>query len=327
MGKAVERIMVGQLLGKETTNWFRGISVLMVLLSHYAEWWIAFAEIENPVALFCCNALTKLGVYGVNVFFLFSGYAMVKSLKNQKVNKEFIWKKVKNVYFPYLIIVGIIELLSGGFRTVRGFLQYLSGYHYWFMMVLFLFYIGFMILWATGAGKGMRILLFCVYSGAFSFALYNHGMLYFFYVSNIAFVMGVAAGEYDRQIKQFVDRTRGIWSIVLAAAMILVVYFGLVALAEGEQITEPIQIWYKIGATVIWTLAVILISSKGNTKGKLMMLVGKCSLYSYLTHTFIFMQCVNFFPFNIYICTVISALITFAVSYVFFRIKSFMTCR
>ena len=69
----------GHLLPKRETNWFRGIAALMVILSHYAEWWTWFTPVEGDGAVFQL-AFTKLGIYGVDIFFLLSGYAMVISL-------------------------------------------------------------------------------------------------------------------------------------------------------------------------------------------------------------------------------------------------------
>ena len=123
-----------QLMEKRETNWFRGIAVVMVVVSHYAEWWSWFVPLEGNAEVFRL-ALTKLGVYGVDIFFLCSGYAMVKSLGRERMHGAFIWKRVKNVYIPYLIVVGAIELLEGGFDSLQDFLHFASGYDYWYMFV------------------------------------------------------------------------------------------------------------------------------------------------------------------------------------------------
>ncbi len=311
-----------QFFSKEITNWFRGISVLMVLISHYAEWWTWFTPVQGNLELFC-RGLTKLGVYGVDIFFLFSGYAMVKSLNGQKMNKSFIRKRIRNVYIPYLVIVGIIELLSGGFGTVRNFWRFLSGYNYWFMLVLFLFYIGFIVIWAIARRKEMRVVLLGIYAGVFSYILYKQEMAEFWYVSNIAFVIGVVVGEYEPQAKLFLDKAGKVLSIVLSALMIWVVYSGIVNLKGGVVEADTAEVWYKIGASVVWILVVMFLSSRFHGRDGIMTLIGKSSIYMYLTHTYIFMSVVNFLTCNIVWRFVISMGITFAVSVIFYR---FMIC-
>jgi len=66
----MEKTMKWQLMPKKETDWFRGIAVIMVVVSHYAEWWSWFAPMEGNAEIFRL-ALTKLGVYGVDIFFLF----------------------------------------------------------------------------------------------------------------------------------------------------------------------------------------------------------------------------------------------------------------
>ena len=114
------------LMNKRETDWFRGIAAFMVVVSHYGNWINILVSLEGNAETFRF-ALTKLGVYGVDIFFLFSGYAMVKSLGNDKMNRQFIWKRIKNVFIPYLIVAGTIELISGGLTSVHDFWLLITG--------------------------------------------------------------------------------------------------------------------------------------------------------------------------------------------------------
>ncbi|MDE7257725.1 MAG: acyltransferase family protein, partial [Lachnospiraceae bacterium] len=82
------------LMNKCETDWFRGIAAFMVVVSHYGDWINILGTLEGNAETFRF-ALTKLGVYGVDIFFLFSGYAMVKSLGNRHMSWQFIWKRIK----------------------------------------------------------------------------------------------------------------------------------------------------------------------------------------------------------------------------------------
>lgn len=288
----MERKEVSQLIDICATDWWRGIAVVMVVASHYAEWWSWFTPTEGNAELFRV-ALTRLGVYGVDLFFLFSGYAMVKSLGAKRMTPAFVWKRLKNVYIPYFVVVGAIELLSGGFTSVQDFLLFASGYDYWYMFVLFIFYIGFMLLWALIGKREIRVILFAVFTWIFSFILYDKGMSDFWYVSNIAFLLGVVFGEYDQPVKKAAQKAAIPAAAVLAVLMVFVVRTGL-GLNDALADKTPEQvIRLQIAATVVWTLLIFCLAVKCRIYGKIFGLIGKCSLYIYLTHTFLFMRCVN----------------------------------
>ncbi|MCH5255849.1 MAG: acyltransferase [Lachnospiraceae bacterium] len=284
-----------QLISKDTSLTFRGIAAVMVIMSHYAEWYSWFVQTEGNREIFRV-ALTKLGVYGVDIFFLLSGYAMVKSLGDKKINLDFIFKKIRNIYIPYFIITGAIELISGGFTSFHDFWRFASGHDYWYMNVLFVFYIGFMIIYALLKKTPLRITAFGIFTYIYSYNLYKNGMHEFWYVSNITFVIGIITAEFEK----FYNNKRKIACaiyliliIILSIAMYFVVKSGLYGQETISLYTKEQQIWLKIGATIIWTLLILLLAIKWRIKEKPAAFLGKYSLYLYLTHTYIFMRVIN----------------------------------
>lgn len=301
-----------QLMGKRETDWFRGMAAVMVVLSHYAEWWTWFAQTEGNAETVRL-AVSKLGVYGVDIFFLFSGYAMVKSLGRERMHPQFIWKRIKNVYIPYFLVVGCIELLSGGFTSLRDFWKFANGSDYWYMAVLFIFYIGFIAVYTIMGGKAPRCAAFCVFTYVFTCILRNRGMQDFWFVSNIAFAIGVVSAEYEDAVRKAVDKA---WIPLLAAGsvgMALAVRSGLDEnIAVGR--TEEQLLWMETGATVVWSLLVMLLAAKCRIRGRVMGCLGKSSLYLYLTHTYIFMWFANFLEMELWMRFLASAVVTVAVS-------------
>ena len=304
----------GHLMPKNGTDWFRGIAAAMVILSHYAEWWTWFTPVEGDGAIIQL-AFSKLGIYGVDIFFLLSGYAMVISLGQNPMNKGFIWKRIKNTYIPYFIVVGIIELISEGFVSLQDFIYFASGYDYWYMFVLFLFYFGFIIIYAIFRSKGLRVVFFCIFTYLFSRILYNKGMNDFWYVSNVAFALGVIAGEYENRFKKMIDKLWLPMVAILGAGMIPVIQWGLDGGVNFGQNPEDYQLPFQIGATVVWTLLVLVLSSKCHIKEKIFAFLGKYSLYLYLTHTYVFMQCVNNLKCSYAVRFAASAVITVVLSF------------
>ncbi|HBA68243.1 MAG TPA: hypothetical protein DCZ40_02670 [Lachnospiraceae bacterium] len=317
----MENTVRQQLMSKRETNWFRGIAAAMVVLSHYAEWWSWFTPSEGNGEMFRL-ALTKLGIYGVDIFFLFSGYAMVKSLGRERMYGQFIWKRIRNVYIPYFVVVGIIELLSGGFSSVQDFFYFASGYDYWYMFVLFIFYIGFIAVYTVVGGKAPRVTVFSLFTYIFSNILYRKGMQDFWYISNIAFALGVMAGEYEIQVKRIIDK---IWvpaTAVLTAVMGFVIKWELEGGADIGGKPEEYQLQFQIGATVVWTLLILILTAKCRIKEKVFALLGQSSLYIYLTHTYLFMYCVNAWELAYIWRFAASALVTAAVSFLCSRIAA-----
>ena len=100
---------------KQTSACFRGLAILMVMASHYAEWMLEASKYP-VVREFLCG----LGVLGVDIFFLVSGYGLVKSAGERGVGRIFLWNRLSTCYLPYLLVVGMIMFLEGGFRRLEG---------------------------------------------------------------------------------------------------------------------------------------------------------------------------------------------------------------
>ncbi len=305
-------------MNKRETDWFRGLAAVMVVLSHYGEWISILTSLEGNAETFRF-ALTKLGVYGVDIFFLFSGYAMVKSYGKShwdgKMSWQFIWKRIKNVFIPYLIIVGIIELLSEGLTSIHDFWIFIIGYNYWYMCVLFIFYIGFIVIYAVIRVKAIRVIAFSLFTYALSYKLYQLDMFPFWYVSNIAFAIGIIVGEYEKAAKEIIDKVWLPMTVLLTIGMVFVTRWGLTGGVNLGGNPEDYQIWIKIGATVVWTLLILILASKCRIKEKIFVFLGRNSLYIYLTHVYVFMRCINNLTCDMSMRFIISPICIIAVSF------------
>lgn len=275
------------LFDRQTGYWFRGIAIIMVILSHYAEWWEWFFSTVGKAEDFRLT-LTKLGVYGVNIFFLFSGYGLTKAAEQKNIDGRFIWRRIQSVYLPYLIIVGIIQLLSGGFGSFSDFVKFLYGNDYWFMVILFLFYIGFILIWAILKNPHMRVLLFLLYTFAIIKVLFDKEMQSFWYVSNLAFVIGIIMGTYEKDCLKIPL----IAKILLIPLLLSFVFYYELYMDKAGMIPEQI-LNLQMFNTVLWTIQIACIAALISWHDRIMGILGKCSLYLYLLHTYIFMRCVN----------------------------------
>ena len=72
-------------LDNNKSLFLKGIAILLVLIGH----------------TFGSNY--KLGVFGVNLFLILSGYGIYKSF-NKNGLKDYFKKKIEKVYIPYLLV-------------------------------------------------------------------------------------------------------------------------------------------------------------------------------------------------------------------------------
>ena len=260
------------MITKNTSKWFRGLAILMVLISHYAEWNVTTPIFEGFRSFAC-----KLGIYGVNIFFLFSGYGLVKSIDKKVMDSDFIKKRILMVYFPYFIIIGLLSLMDGSLNSFKNIIQFIIGYDYWFMMNLFAFYILFILIWKCDKAKIAFITLGILF---YSFLLYQNNYADFWIVSNFSFLIGIFAAMYEGNIYPVFQKMKS--KLMLFVSLILFIcgawYFN--------QINKNIILQVLI--CIFFTFIVLILSTMIRKNGKLLSLIGTYSLYVYLLHTRIY---------------------------------------
>ena len=186
-----------QLITKNTSYFIRGIAMLMVVMSHYFEWGM---ESVSNVGL--AHFMTKLGDPGVGIFFLLSGYALYKGYgdNNGRIfdKKKYLLSRFKGVYLPYLLIVGVINIISGGFDSPKAFIKFLYGGDFWFMTVIFIIYLGFFL---VSLLPKWRIFIMTVFIIDLSLFYYVNGYAEFWYDANWCFAIGMILAKYDENFK------------------------------------------------------------------------------------------------------------------------------
>lgn len=280
------------LFDRKASTWFKGLAIIMIILSHFAEWWSWFFT-EEGTSEIIRDGLSRLGPYGVAIFLLFSGYGLVKSAGAKRIDWRFIAKRIVSVYIPYLIIVTAITLLSGSFNfEEEGELgKFLYGDDFWYMTVLFSFYLAFMAIWFVFKNTHIRAVLMSVFTYWYSNHLYVEGNQDFWYISNIAFAIGVLFALYEPYVKKAMDKVGIIFAIIFGIGSGMVVYRTLFT----EQVfAEPIdEIRCSIVAVTVFTLFVASFCAVWKWYDPVLPVFGSYSIYLYLTHTFLFMWTIN----------------------------------
>lgn len=301
------------LFTREASGWFKGLAIIMIILSHYAEWWSWF-YMEEGISELIRDGISRFGPYGVAVFLLFSGYGLTNSVGEKRIDGRFVLKRVCGVYLPYILVVTIIELLSGGIKTAKDVFEMLYGHDFWYMTVLFTFYIAFMTIWGAFINCHIRAVLISVFSFVYSSYLYGLGEYDFWYISNAAFAVGAVLALYEPVLIKIIDKLGVLFTFLSGAATVCVVYSGLYMEHIWERPSD--EIISRVIAVLIFTLFVVFAASVWKMYDPVLGFLGKYSLYLYLSHTFLFMWAINYFNCEMSIRFLVAFLITLVVSVV-----------
>lgn len=307
----MEAVKNTNLYKRDATAWFKGLAIIMVILSHFAEWWSWFYAEEGTTEL-VRNGVSRFGPYGVAVFLLFSGYGLAKSAGEKRIGLKFILKRIVSVYIPYLIIVALIDFLSGGLKTLEDAKELLYGQDFWYMTVLFSFYLAFMAIWLVFTNSHIRAILMIVFTYWYSNYLYRAGEYDFWYISNIAFAVGVLLALYEPIVKKVIDKVGFIFAIVFGLGSVWVVRSALYVEHVWAQPIDEIRC--RIIAVTIFTLFVASFAAVWKWYDPVLSILGKYSLYLYLSHTYLFMWAINFFKFEMSVNFAIAAAVILGIS-------------
>lgn len=275
-------------LTKQQSMFLRGIAILMVTVSHYAEWY--GDVLQNETLQY---ALTRLGCYGVDIFFLVSGYGLVKSAGKKRIGGRFLWNRIKNTYLPYLLIVGMIEWYGGGILGADGWYRYLTGYNWWFIRNILLFYLLFFAVYRLADKPWVRMLLMAAALGSYSMWLVSQERAAFWYLSNFAFLAGMLLAQYERPLLKAASFCWPVQLILLGAGMIWAIKTGLAARTDLPALAVKIR--NGLLANGIWTYSAVQLGGLSLCRGRAIEFLGSLSLELYLCHMFFFYRIVNRF--------------------------------
>ena len=299
------------LFTKEASAWFKWIAIVMVIISHYAEWWSWFT-VEEGTREIIRFGLARLGPYGVAIFLLFSGYGLSKSAGNNRIGIKFILKRVIGVYIPYLIMVILLEMFSGNVQSWKDLSDIWYGHDFWYMTVLFSFYLSFMTIWLLIKNRHIRAVCMAIFTFLYSNHLYNRGEYDFWYISNIAFAIGVILALYEVELVKINVIIRTVLMVIFGIGSIYVIYSALyVEHVWTQPYSESLS---RIYAVSTFTLFVVFFASVWRYYDPVSRVLGKYSLYFYLSHTFLFMWVINHYEYDMSIRFLIATVVIIVVS-------------
>lgn len=256
---------------KQDSMLFRAVAILMVVIAHYSN--LIYDDSGHKI----WNLLNKLGRYGVAIFFLVSGYGLVKSTKGKELNYLFLLRRVQTVYVPFICMQFLALIFIGiphNEMTVKDWILYFVGIDYWYIIVIFSLYFLFYISMRY-IKQYQQIGLFILVTGLnILFALI--GCEEWWYLTNYVFCIGVYFAFHEKSEQKRVG-TQTLFCFV-GFVLTSIIYPKL----EGVILHDL----FKIAAALcfsgfVWFAYAVFpfhINLRPIVK------IGECSLYIYILH-------------------------------------------
>ncbi len=278
-GVVKRREIDNAILSKTDTQYLKGIAASFVLLAHSYIWMngvIGDGYIERTIYF----VISQLGGIGNLIFFFVSGYGIYESYADKIPDYHFLWKRIKNVYFPYLVIKALLEIIKfallGEWKWEIKRLVSILLIEDWFIRVILIQYIIFFVIWKFFNIKNCFYMLFA--EGVLTFIFISEKRPIGWFNALWLFGFGMICSQYKKDIGIFLRRNTWLKALIGMGMFFL---FGLVfAVNKGVGWANP----FKIFGGISLCMALCGILSKFEFRSKSMLYIGKRSLYLYVIH-------------------------------------------
>ena len=209
-------------LGLTQSKAILGFFAVLIVLHHLVQ---TIGPENASIFIF----LENFGICLVSVFFFFSGYGLIRSLK-QKPDylKSFLKKRLPGVVIPFYIcifIFYIVGLLTGKHYGLTESIGYLTGFillntHMWYIVEIILFYLVFYLIYRFVKKRKTAFLLMTAFLILFTIGslLLCHGKFWFqgewWYNSSLIFALGILFGECQEKYFAMIKKHYRLYMVV-----------------------------------------------------------------------------------------------------------------
>lgn len=276
-------------LSIEKCNCLRGMLAVFIVLHHMSE------KISGG---YLFPQLQHLGYLIVAVFFFLSGYGlMVSYQKKGEAYFKGYWKNRIGYLLVVYLIVSVIYLIY--FNIVGqsiGLIQFaksfISGYptatFSWYIIVQLLFYVIFLFVFSICKrfNNGLKILTLMALTLAMMIGFYYAGYDSFWYLSDIAFVIGVIYAKYRDKIDSVLSKNIIMYLVALVFCFGGFAVFSIVpSIAARLGFEADLIYWISRNiSSSFFALIIVVTFYKLNLKSKIWAFLGGISLEIYLFH-------------------------------------------
>lgn len=263
---------------KGQTDWLRGISIILIMYSHY----YAILNLNGKINGVLYQWLSCTGMYGVALFLLMSGYAtMISKMNKANYLHKYIPKRLLRLYIPFLIvfiIVVALRIVHGEGITLKHILfmplMSLPDTINWYLKVQLALYLVFYF--TARFIKNDKWVIITIFSICFIYMII--GVLTridaYWYESSYMFPMGMLMAKYKDSVFKFLSLH---FPLKLFASFIIALFFYIPYFFWGNPISEIIHI---LGVTQF----MICLCTRMRGTSKILSFFGQYSLELYLAH-------------------------------------------
>lgn len=254
----------------------RGIAAILVILAHYTN---SFSNWGGVLRLyrFC-------GGIGVLIFFFLSGFGIYCSNVDFVPNTNFLWKRFKNVYLPYVLMkfvfngLNIIQVGSGEIQ-LRNIWFNIFGLDKddWFIKIIIIQYIIFFIVWKFFKKKyilGFTGVICLAVSIMFCFLQYDPR----WYNGLMLFWAGMVLAKYK---KEFILFTQNFYILKLTVLFLLFIVMALIFWQHKGYIWAE---YTKTISGIFLCIGICTALRRIDLNSKILKWFGERSLYLYIVH-------------------------------------------
>lgn len=265
------------LFNKEDSMMLRGCAASFIMLAHFYN----MIELQD-VSIGIGKVWLFVGGIGVLMFFFLSGYGLNKA--NSIEQSGFLLKRLKGVLFPYMIIRAIVYVICFDElqHSVLYFLGYLVGvyYNHWYITLTLILYVGYFLCYKIFGKKYLNLSMLAYNIViAIIFILLDFNQRW--YNGHLLFSVGMIVADYNEQIVRWIKKA---W---LRKGILAIVLFGvssvLFTINKGMMWANI----FKMLGGVMFFLLIGVVLSKIRINSKILMWIGKNSLFVYVIHVYV----------------------------------------
>lgn len=239
----IRRKKENSVLPLSTTQELKGLAILAVIFVHVGYFLASDHQFLFPFSIF--------GGVGVDLFLLLSGFGLVSSaLKREESTGDFYKRKLRGLFVPMWIVLGVLMLLAGRFILPAFFGIFLTADIYkdlnsplWYFTLILFYYIFFPLVFSKKRTWFSALVLYVIpYFIVQQDPALLSSVIGLYKVHLIAFPLGVLAGGVLFEKKLWVLPTWIRW-VLISCAVALVAYLSVHSgILESPLKTELISI-------------------------------------------------------------------------------------
>lgn len=301
------------IIDKKLTCQLKGMAIIFVVLAHMTlMYYLDLKTIGN------------FGAIGVDIFLILSGYGIYKSYTKKGICKQFVVKRLKTIYVPFIIVV-LFEVLwrfhsENAHYSVYRLITFFTGFDvkrildgtYWYISYIILWYLIFIIVYKFSKYKILNLILLFYFAYLFKVSKFIDpvkDLSWQYSIHFIAFPIGVLVASYERKIVKLL--ANNVYKLVIA---ILVV--GSISAHYVFSYNSDYYWLYNFNVAMFFIVTAIFLQSLG-FMSKFLNFVGDISYEIYLVEMQILIY-INFPSLvgNKFLGNVIEILCCFAVGFI-----------